>query len=121
MECIDAVDTGVEISDIVNYQDTTGLSQRIKRMNPHWNVRNSYSTIDVDQRLEVASKLCGKEFSEALKEIVEIDLPAREIVEESMKHRYNVDKSGEIICWNQSGLPWRQHLYDLERKYNCHD
>jgi len=50
-----------------------------------------------------------------LTKIVESDIPARSIVEKALLDRKSVDESGEIICFPSGGLPWRNHLYDLEK------
>ena len=50
-------------------------------------------------------------------EVMESQLPARTIVEKSLLERKTVDESGEIVCFPNSGLPWRGHLYELEKKH----
>jgi len=117
MECIDAVDNGVEISNSLKYHDHTGLSSRIKRLNPRWNESRN----DSDERFELASTICGKEFMDMLNNIVINYLPARDIVSKSMKNRFEIDSSGEIACFNDGGLPWIQHLYYIERELNINN
>ena len=117
MESIDAIDTGVEQvsegSDLV-YKDCTGLSRRVGRLNPRW---NENPQPNVDERFEEASSLCGDDFLQVLRQIVESDLPARAFVEKAVLSRMETDASGEIIKFESGGMPWKGHLYDLEKEY----
>lgn len=117
MEAIDAVDTGVEqVPDGCElvYKDCTGLSRRVARFNPRW---NEDPQPNVDARFELASACCGDDFLQVLSQIVESDLPARAFVEQAVLDRMNVDSSGEIIKLSSGGLPWKSHLYELEKEY----
>jgi uncharacterized UPF0160 family protein len=126
MEPIDAIDTGVELlppgsEDIqLQYSDRTGLSSRVSRTNPRWNEidESTGSSPDPDTRFEIASNMCGEDFLSVLTHIVESDLPARSFVEEAVKKRFECDASGEIIALHSGGLPWKNHLYELEHQYN---
>ena len=118
MEPIDAIDTGVEqvAKDVeMVYYESTGLSSRVSRLNPRWNEKDPAP--DPDERFADASALCGQDFLGILTKIVESDLPAREFVEKAVLERHNVDPSGEIIRFVSGGLPWKNHLYDLEDEY----
>ena len=68
-------------------------------------------------RFEVASSMCGDDFLSMLTHIVESDLPARSYVETAVTNRHEVDPSGEIIVFPSGGLPWKNHLYELEHQY----
>lgn len=117
MEAIDAVDTGVEqVAEGVDlvYKDCTGLSRRVGRLNPRW---NEDTESDIDARFEQASALCGEDFLQVLSQIVESDLPARAFVEQAVLKRYEIDNSGEIIKFESGGMPWKGHLYDLEKEH----
>ncbi len=117
MEAIDAVDTGVEQveegTELV-YNDCTGLSRRVGRLNPRW---NEDPAPDINERFEQASSLCGEDFKAVLAHIVESDLPARAFVEEAVLKRFEIDESGQIIKFESGGMPWKGHLYDLEQEY----
>eukprot|EP00584_Thalassiosira_punctigera_P021078 CAMPEP_0172548328 /NCGR_PEP_ID=MMETSP1067-20121228/17640_1 /TAXON_ID=265564 ORGANISM="Thalassiosira punctigera, Strain Tpunct2005C2" /NCGR_SAMPLE_ID=MMETSP1067 /ASSEMBLY_ACC=CAM_ASM_000444 /LENGTH=378 /DNA_ID=CAMNT_0013335531 /DNA_START=297 /DNA_END=1433 /DNA_ORIENTATION=- len=125
MEAIDAIDTGVEpissdAGDLqLQYRDSTGLSSRVGRTNPRWNEVDeaSGSPPNPDSRFEIASDMCGDDFLGVLTKIVEGDLPARSIVEEAVRNRYECDASGEIICLPSGGLPWKGQVYELEREH----
>lgn len=133
MEAIDAIDTGVEpipatattttgldvpIISLV-YSDSTGLSSRVSRCNPRWNEVDEMTNQppNPDERFEIASQMCGDDFMSVLTKIVEADLPARSIVEQAVKDRFDVDASGEIICLPSGGLPWKSEVYELEHQY----
>ena len=136
MEALDAIDTGVECyhpSSIVDgsqplYADSTNLSCRVAQMNPRWNEKIGSDTTtgnpnqnddDQDAIFAKASVMCGDEFMNVMISIVESDLPARSIVAQALTERYSVDPSGRIIKFDiGGGLPWKNHLYQLERKMN---
>jgi uncharacterized UPF0160 family protein len=120
MEAIDAIDTGVEplpkgCAIELQYRDSTGLSSRVSRLNPRW---NDDDDINPDDRFEDASALCGDDFMSVLTSIVESTLPARTFVEQAVVNRFNIDPSGQIIKFESGGLPWKSHLYDLEKEHN---
>lgn len=121
LQALDAIDTGVELlpkdCDGIKllYKDNTGLSSRVSRLNPRW---NEEPVPNPDERFVNAMELCGNDFMSCLIQIVESDLPARMFVEDAIKKRYNIDISGHIIKFNNGGLPWLHHLYELEKQYN---
>jgi uncharacterized UPF0160 family protein len=39
-------------------------------------------------------------------------------VERALLKRHETDASGEVISLESGGLPWRGHLYDLEKEHN---
>lgn len=121
MEAIDAIDTGVEMvpeGTELLYKDSTGLSSRVSRLNPRWNEveEDTGDKPSHDERFEEASKMCGRDFLSVLGHVVESDIPARQHVEEAVLKRLETDSSGEIITFPSGGLPWRNHLYELEKE-----
>lgn len=117
LEALDAIDTGVEMAPSMVYSDTTGLSSRVGRLNPRWNEVDEATgeAPDPDERFESASDLCGRDFLSVMTRIVESDLPARGIVEAAVAKRHETDPSGEILSLPNGGLPWKGHLYELEK------
>lgn len=126
LEALDAIDTGVEMApegvDLL-YKDTTGLSRRVSRLNPRWNEVDDTTgePPNPDERFQVAVDVCGQDFMSVMTQVVESDLPARAIVEKALLNRHETDSSGEIMVLESGGLPWRNHLYDLERQHNIDD
>ena len=122
METIDAIDTGVEMipnTILPAYKDRTGLSSRVSRLNPRWNeVDDKGNKPDENERFEKASIISGDEFMDILMYVVESDIPAKEFVEKALLKRFEKDSSGEIMVLESGGLPWRNHLYDLEKEHN---
>ena len=53
--------------------------------------------------------------SRALSYIVDVELPARSLVEAALLDRMSVDPSGEVMALTNGGCPWKTHLYDLEK------
>ena len=122
LEALDAIDTGVEMAPEgveLLYRDSTGLSSRVSRLNPRWNEidETTGAKPDHDVRFEQAVELCGQDFCSVMTQVVESDIPARKFVEEALLKRHETDTSGEIICFAYGGLPWRDHLYELEKEH----
>jgi len=124
LEALDAIDTGVEpVEDesiALLYKDSTGLSSRVGRLNPRWNEVDEVTgdKPNENDRFEQAVKICGADFCSVLTVIVESDIPARSYVERALLQRHKTDPSGEVICLESGGLPWKNHLYELEKQHN---
>eukprot|EP00977_Amphora_coffeiformis_P006349 scaffold1353_cov161-Amphora_coffeaeformis.AAC.21 len=124
MEALDAIDTGVEMAPEgveLLYRDSTGLSARVGRLNPRWNEvdETTGQKPDADARFAQAVDLCGQDFVSVMTQVVESDLPGRKFVEEALQKRLETDpSSGQIICFPYGGLPWKDHLYELEKEHN---
>lgn len=114
MEEIDGNDNGIEIADKCRYLQLSTLPARVYRMNARWNEPKDGPS--EDERFEKASALCGSEFSEMLSYIVEVELPARKIIEEALQGRTKVHASGAVMCLPTGSVPWKTHLYELERE-----
>ena len=122
LEALDAIDTGVEQAPEgveLLYRDSTGLASRVSRLNPRWNEIDQVTgkKPDHDERFAQAVDLCGKDFVSVMTSVVESDIPARKYVEQALLKRQDTDASGEIICFAHGGLPWRDHLYELEKEH----
>jgi uncharacterized UPF0160 family protein len=115
MEGLDANDNGIEVADKVRYKELTTLPHRVARLNARWN--EPAGGPSEDERFEKASALCGAEFAEALEYIVNVELPARVLVEQALVGRFETHASGEVICLPHAGCPWKTHLYALEKAH----
>lgn len=118
IEAVDAIDNGIEItanSEDARYRDSSGISMRVGRLNKRWNDPDDGPS--ENERFEAASSLAGTEFSEQLTGLVEGWLPARDLVEAALLQRFAVDDCGQVLRFDNGGLPWKQHLYMLEREH----
>jgi len=122
LECLDAIDTGVEMCpDGIEpiYRDSTGLSSRVGRLNPRWNeVDADGKPPSYDGRFEQASAMCGEDFMSMMTKVIESDIPARDIVEQAILSRKEIDPSGEIIKFPNGGLPWKSYVYEMEKEHS---
>lgn len=116
VEAIDAIDNGIEVADETRYKENTHLSARVGRLNPRWNVPK-VDQAGEDALFEKASALAGQEFSEQLAGLTESWLPARDEVEKSLLARASVHPCEQILCFGGGGMPWKEHLYALEREH----
>ncbi|KZC08779.1 UPF0160 protein MYG1, mitochondrial [Dufourea novaeangliae] len=111
---IDCIDNGVSMFDGEPvYRIVTHLSARVHFLNPIWNSKD----IDVQEQFLKAVELTGKDFVQHVFCTANSWLPARSIVEESIKKRFEVDPSGEIIelpC----AVEWSEHLFAIEKELN---
>ncbi|XP_002740515.2 MYG1 exonuclease-like [Saccoglossus kowalevskii] len=113
IEEVDAIDNGIsQWDEKPRYLLTTNLSCRVSNLNPWWND----TKVDVEERFEKAMSMVGAEFLDRVLYYHKCWWPARSLVEESIKKRFEVDDSGEIIIFQQGGCPWKDHLFDLEEE-----
>ena len=116
IEGIDGIDNGVNeypSGVTANYKVPTDLGNRVSWLNPRWNENG----VDIDARFLKAVDLTGADFSDLADYYVKAWLPARVVVEDALKERFDVHPSGEIIVLSQF-CPWKGHLGDLEREQN---
>ena len=114
IEGVDAIDNGVNMYDTdatAKYKDNTGLSARVKRLNPAW---DEPSTPEKQmEQFEKAVALTGGEFDDVLEYYASKWLPARSHVESALDKAKSVHESGEIL-YLETFCPWKEHLYELE-------
>uniref|UniRef100_A0A8C6ZLD8 MYG1 protein n=1 Tax=Nothoprocta perdicaria TaxID=30464 RepID=A0A8C6ZLD8_NOTPE len=113
VEEIDAVDNGIAQRDgEARYAVTTTLSARVGRLNPRWNDAEQ----DTEAGFRRAMELAGSEFLERLDYYHRAWLPARALVEDAVRRRFQVDASGAVLELPQGGCPWKEHVLSLERE-----
>jgi uncharacterized UPF0160 family protein len=122
MEHIDAIDNGIEISEgKLRYKITTTLSNRVGRLNPKWNApKEELTTQFENSQFQKAMVMTIEEFLEVVNGYLEQWLPAKSIVLETVKNRFNVDPSGKIVRFDQF-CPWKEHLFTIERELGIPD
>eukprot|EP01084_Bolivina_argentea_P045746 84191_1 len=102
IEGIDGIDNGIKQYDTdleKRYKINTDLSSRVSALNPWWN-QNTNDEIAMIQ-FKKAMECVGKELIENVLYIYKGWLPGRSIVENAIKNRYEVDKSGQILKLEQ--------------------
>uniref|UniRef100_A0A8B9QMF3 Chromosome 12 open reading frame 10 n=1 Tax=Apteryx owenii TaxID=8824 RepID=A0A8B9QMF3_APTOW len=110
---IDAIDNGISQRDgEPRYALTTNLSARVGHLNPRWNDPDQ----DTEAGFKRAMELVGGEFMERLDYYHRAWLPARALVEEAIRRRFEVDASGEVLELPQGGCPWKEHVFSLEKE-----
>ena len=71
---------------------------------------------EIDELFDQAQKMVGDEFLDRVKYFALSWLPAKKIVEEAIKKRFDVHESGEIIELEKY-CPWQEHLLELEAEF----
>ncbi|XP_047439846.1 UPF0160 protein MYG1, mitochondrial [Mugil cephalus] len=113
VEAVDAVDNGISQYDgEARYTVSSTLSSRVGFLNPRWNSKSQ----DTEESFKKALKMVGEEFLEQVDFYRSAWLPARELVEEAIKNRHQVDPSGEVLVFTVGGCPWKEHLFALEKE-----
>lgn len=113
VESVDAIDNGIAQCDCTpRYRLHGTLSGRVSHLNPAWNETN----VDVDKRFSDAMELVGNEFVSALNYLYMTWLPAKNIVAKAFEERFEVDESGKMILLPNGGVPWKEHLFALEKE-----
>uniref|UniRef100_UPI00398E3E7B MYG1 exonuclease n=1 Tax=Pristiophorus japonicus TaxID=55135 RepID=UPI00398E3E7B len=111
VEEIDAIDNGIsQYEGESRYNMTTNLSSRIAHLNPPWNAESQ----DTEAGFTKALKLVGTEFMDRMEFYHNAWLPARTLVEDAIRGRFEEDPSGEIVVLVKGGCPWKEHLFELE-------
>lgn len=117
VEAVDGNDNGVnqyESDKPPRYVVNTALPARVAALNPNWS--DEYSDASLMAGFLKAVELTGREFEEALTYVSKYWLPAKSLVAAAVAGRADVDPSGRIIRLPQGGVPWKQHLYALEKE-----
>ncbi|DAZ96240.1 TPA: hypothetical protein N0F65_012543 [Lagenidium giganteum] len=116
IEHIDGIDNGVSVSSVegpLNYNVSTSLSSRVGFLNPSWNEDQSVDVIN--RQFQQAMYLTITELTDSILSQVRHWLPARSIVDDAVKARFQTHASGEILYLPQY-CPWKSHLYDIEKQ-----
>jgi len=113
VEEIDAIDNGISTHDGEGrYSISTNLSARVSHLGPNWNDSNQ----DFDVGFYKAMELTKTEFLDRVNYYGKVWWAARDIVNKSIQDRFNVHKSGKVLEFGQGGVPWKEHLFELEEE-----
>ncbi len=74
-----------------------------------------------DYRFGQASQMMGNAFLRKLHSAATAWLPARAAVKEAFQQRKNNHTSGQIMVLSRAGIPWKEHLYNLEDTENVRE
>ena len=69
-----------------------------------------------DYRFSQASSLMGTAFLRKLHGAATAWLPARALVKSSFDQRASQHESGQLLVLPRAGIPWKEHLYNIEQK-----
>jgi len=113
VEEIDAIDNGISTHDGEGrYGISTNLSARVSHLGPNWNDDNQ----DFDVGFYKAMDLTKTEFLDRVNYYGNVWWAARDIVNKSIQERFTVHKSGKLLEFAQGGVPWKEHLFELEKE-----
>eukprot|EP00091_Calanus_sinicus_P023723 TRINITY_DN8177_c0_g1_i1.p1 TRINITY_DN8177_c0_g1~~TRINITY_DN8177_c0_g1_i1.p1 ORF type:complete len:394 (-),score=111.95 TRINITY_DN8177_c0_g1_i1:137-1186(-) len=113
VEEIDAIDNGISTHDGEGrYGISTNLSSRVSHLGPNWNDANQ----DFDVGFYKAMELTRTEFMDRVNYYGKVWWAARDIVNKSIQDRFKVHKSGKVLEFEQGGVPWKEHLFELEKE-----
>jgi uncharacterized UPF0160 family protein len=74
-----------------------------------------------DYRFGQASTMMGTAFLRKLHGAVTAWLPARTVVKEAFATRENNHPSGQLMVLPRAGIPWKEHLYNIEEAAGLKD
>ena len=120
VESLDANDNGISNFDSEElgvkpkfHDKNITIPGIVSGMNPGWN--EDCSDASFDSCFFKASEFIGGVFKNLVKGYGESWIPAKSLVEEAIRNRFEVDRSGKIIVLKQF-CPWKEHLYSIERE-----
>eukprot|EP00397_Hematodinium_sp_SG-2012_P039159 GEMP01042715.1.p1 GENE.GEMP01042715.1~~GEMP01042715.1.p1 ORF type:complete len:337 (+),score=85.50 GEMP01042715.1:71-1081(+) len=105
---VDAIDNGVEAAKEMKYRIHTGLSSRVRRLNPSW-MENNTPAME-NERFKEGLIVCAQELLDQINGVVKIWLPARQTVADAY------GEGGEEVIVMPRHCPWQEHLFELEAK-----
>ena len=114
IEEIDAIDNGLNQAPTLAYNIGTHLSAKISQYNPPWNKPE----VDESVQFVKAVKHAENEFLDRIDSLINIILPARDIVAKGFENSKSLCPSGEILKLDQF-CPWKSHLYAIEEEQKC--
>ena len=109
-------DGGISLASLVgdlNHEDP--LNPGISKSTPE------QPQAEEDYRFDQASQVVGKAFLRKLHGAATAWLPARTIVKEAFEQRKNNHASGQFLVLPRAGIPWKEHLYNLEEAAHVPD
>lgn len=103
-------DGGITLASMVsdlNHEDPLNLGASSK-------ATTEEPQAEEDYRFSQASTLMGTTFLRKLHGAATAWLPARTVVKEAFDSRINTHPSGLLMVLPRAGIPWKEHLYNIE-------
>ncbi|ETI21157.1 hypothetical protein G647_07501 [Cladophialophora carrionii CBS 160.54] len=105
-------DTGITLASLVNdlnHEDPLplGAPSRATAEQPQ---------AEEDYRFSQASTLMGTAFLRKLHGAATAWLPARAVIKEAFDLRADAHPSGQLMVLPRAGIPWKEHLYNIEEE-----
>lgn len=111
VEEIDAIDNGISTHDgEPRYTINTNISSRVSHLGPTWQDPNP----DYDTGFQKAMELTKVEFLDRVNYYGKVWWAARDIVSKTMEDRFKAHPSGRLLEFTTGGVPWKEHLFELE-------
>uniref|UniRef100_A0A0K0E8Q9 UPF0160 protein MYG1, mitochondrial n=1 Tax=Strongyloides stercoralis TaxID=6248 RepID=A0A0K0E8Q9_STRER len=122
VESIDAIDNGISCYDCPpKFVIPESIDSRVNDLLPYWNSTEVNDENFLNEQFLKAVELVGVSFTEKLKKIYYSWLPARNIVKDAIEKRFSVHSSGQIIHFQNGGMPWKTHIIELEKNYDINE
>jgi len=109
---VDAIDNGVSESENMRYTIGSGLASRIGRYNSAW---NAPKTSNQHVQFKKAMKLAEEEMLWVLRDITQVKLPAKKVVQDAWNKRHEFHPSGEFIFFD-TFAPWKESVFEIEER-----
>jgi len=120
VEEFDGIDNGVNPYDgDAKYKISSTIGARVGGLNPSWNDDDKSPEAEM-AGFNKALKMVEAEFKDKLSWITKSWMPARSIVKSAIDVRKENDDQGRMIVFGSGGLPWKEHLFELEVENNIH-
>lgn len=111
VEEIDAIDNGISTHDgEPRYCINTNISSRVSHLGPTWQDANP----DYDAGFQKAMDLTKTEFLDRVNYYGKVWWSARDIVAKALQSRFKAHSSGRVVDFSSGGVPWKEHLFELE-------
>ncbi|CAM9132647.1 unnamed protein product [Choristocarpus tenellus] len=116
VEHIDGIDNGIMVADgMMKYQVSSTLSDRVAKLNPHWNEEAEDGPLLANERFKQAMSLASGEFIETVLGLSNSWWPGRAIVQDSISMRKEAHPSGQVVVLT-GYCPWKSHLVEIEEE-----
>lgn len=113
VEEIDAIDNGISTHDVPGrYSISTNLSARVSHLGPAWND----PVQDYEAGFRRALQLTKEEFCDRVHYYGKVWWAARDTVAQALDSRYTAHTSGRLLDLGSGGVPWKDHLLELEQE-----